>query len=292
MEEMTIEQAGAILSKSRWAKLGPEERSRIMKAVAAQGAGRHKLSLEERCRIMKAEQQAKQRREKREAKRNLSQDAVLMAQARWANVSAEERTRHAKIIRQAPGSGQQRSKERCYCGENSLNRATQRSFDCCKRAGVFPSQAVRKQVVPVRKKRRAPRPPIGIAPLSNSGDAAVSRMDEAEGRARMSLPEPTKARKAIEQRRETIGAMLRTTDWTFAEISRRVGVSAACVSFIRKKYFPELRESSSPVTTDAATIEQRREVIGILLRQTDLSLAQIAQRIGISREGVKRIQAK
>jgi hypothetical protein len=62
-----------------------------------------------------------------------------MGKARWANVSARERSRLMKAARQAPGSGRPRVKERCYCGANSLKRALRRAFDCCKKAGKYPS---------------------------------------------------------------------------------------------------------------------------------------------------------
>jgi len=64
--------------------------------------------------------------------------AAVMAEARWANVSAEERSRLMKAARQAPGSGRPRSARRCHCGANSLSRAVARRFDCCKRAGKYP----------------------------------------------------------------------------------------------------------------------------------------------------------
>ena len=64
--------------------------------------------------------------------------AVIMGEARWAGISAEERSRLMTAARQAPGSGKQRSKIRCYCGANAMSRAVARLFDCCKRAGLYP----------------------------------------------------------------------------------------------------------------------------------------------------------
>lgn len=78
--------------------------------------------------------------------------AVLMAKARWKGVTAKERSALMKRARQAPGSGRPRAKERCYCGQNSLHRATLRAFDCCKRAGRYPTGKPKPQAKPVRGK--------------------------------------------------------------------------------------------------------------------------------------------
>jgi len=65
--------------------------------------------------------------------------AVLLGQARWKDIPFRERQRAMLAARQAPGSGRQRSPDRCYCGETSRKRGIMRGFDCCKRAGKFPS---------------------------------------------------------------------------------------------------------------------------------------------------------
>ena len=67
----------------------------------------------------------------------LQKGASAMAKARWAGVTLAERSRLMKQVR-SHGGGRPRDPERCYCGRNSLSRARQRRFDCCKRAGKFP----------------------------------------------------------------------------------------------------------------------------------------------------------
>jgi hypothetical protein len=58
-------------------------------------------------------------------------------EARWAGVGKRARSRQMKAIR-AQGGGRPRSKKaRCFCGKYTLHSARQRSFDCCKRAGVY-----------------------------------------------------------------------------------------------------------------------------------------------------------
>jgi hypothetical protein len=48
-----------------------------------------------------------------------------------------------KAIR-ANGGGRPRSKmKRCRCGKYTLHSATQRGFDCCKRAGVYRKKGTR-----------------------------------------------------------------------------------------------------------------------------------------------------
>lgn len=37
-----------------------------------------------------------------------------------------------------PGAGRPRKKERCPCGENTLQRAIDRCFECCKKHGLAP----------------------------------------------------------------------------------------------------------------------------------------------------------
>ena len=57
--------------------------------------------------------------------------------ARWEGVSDRARSRQMKAVR-AHGGGRPRSKgKRCWCGRYTLHSATQRGFDCCKRAGKY-----------------------------------------------------------------------------------------------------------------------------------------------------------
>ena len=69
--------------------------------------------------------------------------ASALSRGRWAKIKPKERSRLMKAARRAPGSGRQRSADRCYCGANSKTRAIMRAFDCCKRAGLFPSGRAR-----------------------------------------------------------------------------------------------------------------------------------------------------
>lgn len=58
-------------------------------------------------------------------------------EARWAGVSARTRSKEMKKVR-ANGGGRPRSEgPRCFCGRYTLHSASQRKFDCCKRAGVY-----------------------------------------------------------------------------------------------------------------------------------------------------------
>ena len=60
--------------------------------------------------------------------------------ARWEGVGPRARSRQMKAVR-AHGGGRQRSdKPRCWCGAYTLHSARQRSFDCCKRAGLYPKE--------------------------------------------------------------------------------------------------------------------------------------------------------
>ena len=67
----------------------------------------------------------------------LMRTRIAAAKARWKGVSKRQRSQQMKAVREA-GGGRQRSPERCWCGAYTLHTATQRRFDCCKRAGVFP----------------------------------------------------------------------------------------------------------------------------------------------------------
>lgn len=65
--------------------------------------------------------------------------AQRRGQLRWKGVSTKERSRLMKAAR-AKGGGMPRSaKPRCWCGKYTVDTATSRRFDCCKRAGVYPA---------------------------------------------------------------------------------------------------------------------------------------------------------
>jgi hypothetical protein len=67
----------------------------------------------------------------------MNEEKIAAGKARWKGVSQRARSRQMKAIR-ANGGGRPRSKEkRCRCGKYTLHSATQRGFDCCKRAGVY-----------------------------------------------------------------------------------------------------------------------------------------------------------
>lgn len=57
--------------------------------------------------------------------------ARMMADARWKNTTAKERSEHSRRVAQTP-----RTAKRCFCGASSMLRAAERYFDCCRRAGV------------------------------------------------------------------------------------------------------------------------------------------------------------
>jgi transposase len=101
----------------------------------------------------------------------------------------------------------------------------------------------------------------------------------------------TEARTRIEQRREQIGVLLREGR-SIAEVARQLGVTASCVSIIRKQYFPGLRTRPRQPDISPAAVKSRREVIGVFLRETNFSLSEIANKIGISNEAVRLVQEK
>jgi len=80
---------------------------------------------------------------RRKLKTALQKAASAMSLAHWATKNPAERSKMMKAIRgHGPTShagGRPRSDERCYCGERSWNTATIRRFDCCKRAGKYPT---------------------------------------------------------------------------------------------------------------------------------------------------------
>jgi hypothetical protein len=55
-----------------------------------------------------------------------------MAATRWAKKTPEERSTYAARI-----ASQRRSEKRCFCGQNSMLRAANRRFDCCRKAGAI-----------------------------------------------------------------------------------------------------------------------------------------------------------
>lgn len=76
-------------------------------------------------------------------------------QARWEGIGPRTRSRQMKAVR-AHGGGMPRSKgPRCWCGKYTLHSATQRQFDCCKRAGLWPGRPP-KSVVRGSKGDKAP----------------------------------------------------------------------------------------------------------------------------------------
>jgi hypothetical protein len=58
--------------------------------------------------------------------------ARMMAEARWKGVSPKERGEHQRKAAQTP-----RTAKRCFCGANSMQRAADRYFDCCRKNGVI-----------------------------------------------------------------------------------------------------------------------------------------------------------
>ena len=60
--------------------------------------------------------------------------------ARWAGVSAKDRSRQMKALRRKGGGMPRSTKPRCFCGRYTIDTATTRRFDCCKRAGLYPAR--------------------------------------------------------------------------------------------------------------------------------------------------------
>ncbi|HXA24429.1 MAG TPA: hypothetical protein VNW90_19250 [Acetobacteraceae bacterium] len=58
--------------------------------------------------------------------------ARMMAEQRWKGVTPAERKEHQRRAAQTP-----RTAKRCFCGASSMQRAADRYFDCCRRAGVI-----------------------------------------------------------------------------------------------------------------------------------------------------------
>lgn len=72
--------------------------------------------------------------------KELTEARRAAGRARWAGVGERARSRQMKKIR-ANGGGMPRSKgPRCFCGQYTLRSAALRSFDCCKRAGLYPKK--------------------------------------------------------------------------------------------------------------------------------------------------------
>lgn len=61
-----------------------------------------------------------------------SDAASALAKARWKKATAEERSEHGRKMAEGP-----RTAKRCFCGKNSMWRAANRYFDCCRKAGVI-----------------------------------------------------------------------------------------------------------------------------------------------------------
>lgn len=76
-----------------------------------------------------------------------SQAASLLAETRWKKMpNKAERSALMRKVRGARSSaaggrngGRPRAQDRCYCGERSWKTGEIRRFDCCKRAGKYPT---------------------------------------------------------------------------------------------------------------------------------------------------------
>jgi hypothetical protein len=62
----------------------------------------------------------------------INKAATALAKARWEGVSEEERVATARRAASTP-----RTAKRCFCGQESMWKAANRYFDCCRRAGVI-----------------------------------------------------------------------------------------------------------------------------------------------------------
>lgn len=65
---------------------------------------------------------------------DLSERRRAAGRARWEGVSERARSRLMKQVRSNGGGAPRSPGPRCPCGKNTLRAATQRGFDCCKRA--------------------------------------------------------------------------------------------------------------------------------------------------------------
>jgi hypothetical protein len=86
--------------------------------------------------------------EKKKKQTPLQLAAAMMVERRWKNTTKAERSelmRQAALKRKKPYvGGRKRLPDRCYCGKNSRHTAELRSFDCCKRAGLYPGKEAAK----------------------------------------------------------------------------------------------------------------------------------------------------
>jgi hypothetical protein len=81
------------------------------------------------------------------AKSKQSKAASLLAASRWEKTpDAKERSKLMSKVRaarsSAPGGrngGRKKLEERCYCGLVSWKTGVARRFNCCKRAGKYPT---------------------------------------------------------------------------------------------------------------------------------------------------------
>lgn len=58
--------------------------------------------------------------------------ARMMAEARWKGVTPKEKLEHQRKSAQTP-----RKPKRCFCGANTMQRAVDRFFECCRKSGVI-----------------------------------------------------------------------------------------------------------------------------------------------------------
>ena len=63
-----------------------------------------------------------------------SNAARTLAQARWEGKTPEERTRQLKEWCKL--GGRPKSAKRCFCGQQTMRRAADRYFECCRAVGV------------------------------------------------------------------------------------------------------------------------------------------------------------
>jgi hypothetical protein len=86
--------------------------------------------------------------EKKKKQTPVQEAAALMVKQRWRKMTKEARSefmRQAALKRKKPYvGGRKKVADRCYCGKTSRHTAELRSFDCCKRAGLYPGKEAAK----------------------------------------------------------------------------------------------------------------------------------------------------
>ena len=86
------------------------------------------------------------------AKEAASRAASAMAKARWIKIGAKKRSEMMHNV--GIHGGRPRATKRCWCGAKAWTTAVKRNFDCCRRAGKFPTPKETMSPTPSGKKEK------------------------------------------------------------------------------------------------------------------------------------------